>query len=91
MTNSLTIIPNGKTVYTGRNWSQKWSRTEWIIKDGMAHPAKRHHFWCSVAGKVEDISNEMPMDVVTTSETFGTKTTHHHEIRGNGVLSFFKV
>jgi len=84
-------IPNGETIYTGRNWSHKWSRDEWVVKDGMAYPVKRHNYWSSVQGEIEDISNEMPMIIVTTSEICGTKHIYQHEVQGNGVASFSKV
>ncbi len=84
-------IPNGETIYTGRNWSHKWSRDEWVVKDGMAYPVKRHNYWSSVQGKIEDISNETPMNIITTFQTWGARKIYQHEVEYNGVASFYKV
>jgi hypothetical protein len=82
-TSTTCLLPNGKTIFTGRNWSSKWSRNEWLVKDGMAHPVKRHHFWCSVRGKVEDISLEDPRRI--TSEICRYTGKHlYSEVEGHG-------
>jgi len=51
---------DGTIIYTGCNWARKWYRDEWEVQDGMAHPKKRHHFWASVRGDVEDRTGQEP-------------------------------
>lgn len=73
------------TVYTGRNWSRKWSRIEWEVSGEVASPVRRHHFWCSVRGEVEELSSEPSRKVVITKDRH--KKILSKEIEGFGVFS----
>ena len=73
------------TVYTGRNWSRKWSRIEWEISGEIASPIKRHNFWCSVRGEIEDLSSEPSRKVIITTDRWGKITSK--EIEGFGKFS----
>jgi hypothetical protein len=78
----------GKTLFTGRNWARRWSRIEWIVKGGMAHPLERHNFWCSVAGEVDNLLGEEPRAI--TLEEIPGRWDKGWVIEGHGFASTSK-
>jgi len=55
----------GALISHANTWPSKWNRTIYrISEDGKdALPLVREYFWCSVAGKVEDVSLDPPVPV----------------------------
>lgn len=87
----MNTLPDGLTIYTGSNSSRHWSRDEWVVRYGMAHPVRRHQYWSSVQGLIEDTSSEIARRIVTTSATCGTRTTYTHAVEFNGIASRSKL
>lgn len=59
---SVNISP-GAFITVANKWPAKWREyTYRISEDGtMAEPLRVAHYWCSVLGKVEDISTQPPL------------------------------
>ena len=69
----------GSTLYTGSNIPKKWSRVAWLVRDGLAFPQFRQHFWNSTPGRRDTLTSLRPEPITQQDGAInigGSKASH---------------